>query len=105
MPRTVMRIETGLAKAALTRVEKRDPYNLYHKMSVEDFSKLTPSFEWKQYLADNGIITIQSVNVTEPKFFKAVEKEINSVSLADWKAYLRWHAVHARAPYLSNRVS
>lgn len=98
---TAMRIETDLAKASLTRVEKRDPYNLYHKMSVEDFSKLTPSFDWKQYLAGSGVITIQSVNVTEPKFFKAVDKEIKTVPLADWKAYLRWHAVHARAPYLS----
>jgi putative endopeptidase len=98
---TTMRIETDLAKAALTRVEKRDPYNLYHKMSVEDLSKLAPSFDWKRYLVDSGVITIQTVNVTEPKFFKAVEKEINEVPLADWKAYLRWHAVHARAPYLS----
>ena len=24
-----------------------------------------------------------------------------AVPLADWKAYLRWHVVHARAPYLS----
>ncbi|HEX7419669.1 MAG TPA: M13 family metallopeptidase [Thermoanaerobaculia bacterium] len=98
---TTMRIETDLAKAALTRVEKRDPYNLYHKMSVDDFSKLTPSLDWKRYLVDSGIITIQTINVTEPKFFKALEKELASVPLADWKAYLRWHAAHARAPYLS----
>jgi putative endopeptidase len=98
---TTMRIETDLARAALTRVEKRDPYNLYHKMSIEDFSKLTPALDWKRYLADSGIITIQTINVTEPKFFKALEKELGSVPLADWKAYLRWHAVHSRAPYLS----
>ncbi len=29
---TVMRIETALAKASLTRVEQRDPYKLFHKM-------------------------------------------------------------------------
>ena len=100
---TTMRIETDLAKAALTRVQKRDPYNLYHKMSVEDLARITPSLDWKRYLADSGIITIQTVNVTEPKFFKALDKELNDVSLADWKAYLRWHAVHARAPYLSKK--
>src|SRR5439155_10835375 len=38
----------------------------------------------------------------EPKFFKALDTEIKSVPLADWKAYLRWNAVHSRAAYLSN---
>jgi putative endopeptidase len=101
--KTVMRLETDLAKAALTRVERRDPYNLYHKMSVQDLAKLTPSFDWKRYLADNGLVTIASLNVTEPKFFQAVDKEIQNTPLSDWKAYLRWHAVHARAPYLSKK--
>ena len=31
---TVMRIETALAKASLTRVERRDPYKLHHKMNA-----------------------------------------------------------------------
>ena len=31
--RTVMDIETALAKASLTRVDKRDPYKLFHKMT------------------------------------------------------------------------
>ena len=30
---TIMRFETELAKASLTRVERRDPYKLYHKMT------------------------------------------------------------------------
>src|SRR5262249_30873584 len=30
---SVMAIETALAKASLTRVEKRDPYKLFHKMT------------------------------------------------------------------------
>ena len=101
--KTVMRIETGLGKASLTRVEQRDPYNLYHKMTRAELTMLTPSFDWNRYLADNGIPNVSTINVTEPKFFKAVETEIKDVPLADWKTYLRWHAVHARAPYLSNK--
>ncbi|HEY8712129.1 MAG TPA: M13 family metallopeptidase [Thermoanaerobaculia bacterium] len=98
---TTMGIETALAKATLTRVERRDPYKLYHKMSPADLAKLSPSFDWQKYLDDNGLPNVSTINVTEPNFFKALDKEINDVPLADWKAYLRWHAVHARAPYLS----
>ena len=43
---TVMRIETGLAKASLTRVERRDPYKITHKMKVAELNKLAPNFDW-----------------------------------------------------------
>ncbi len=101
--KTVMRMESELAKASLTRVERRDPYNLYHKMSPADLSKLTPRFDWKRYLVDSGLPNVSSINVTEPKFFQAVDEAIRTVPLSDWKTYLRWHAVHARAPYLSRK--
>ncbi len=46
---TVMDIETELAKASLTRVEKRDPYKLFHKMTPAQLQALTPSFRWAAY--------------------------------------------------------
>ncbi len=98
---TVMRMETALAKASLTRVQRRDPYNLFHKLTPAELQKLTPSFNWKRYLDLSGVGSVKIVNVTQPAFFKEVEHELKTVPLADWKTYLRWHAVHARAPYLS----
>ena len=41
------------------------------------------------------------VNVTEPAFYAEVEKQLKARPMADWKTYLRWHAAHNRAPYLS----
>ena len=35
---TVMRLETAMAKASMTRVERRDPHKLVHKMKVADLS-------------------------------------------------------------------
>ena len=40
-------------------------------------------------------------NVTEPAFYKELDRLIGAESLDAWKAYLRWHLVSARAPYLS----
>jgi endothelin-converting enzyme/putative endopeptidase len=97
---TVMRIETALAKASLTRVERRNPYNLNHRMTVAALAKLTPSFNWQRYLADAGAGSVKTLNVTQPKFFKAVQHTLETEPLSALKAYLRWHAVHARAAYL-----
>jgi endothelin-converting enzyme/putative endopeptidase len=99
--KTVMAIETDLAKASLTRVERRNPYNLYHKMSPADLEKLAPSFAWTRFFQDTGLREVATLNVSEPAFFKAVESDLKAVPLSQWKTYLRWHAVHARAPYLS----
>jgi putative endopeptidase len=98
---TVMRIETTLAKASLTRVEQRDPYKLYHKMTPAQLKAITPHFDWDRYFGDTKLNNIATVNVSQPEFFKVLDQQIAAVPLADWKTYLRWHAAHARAPYLS----
>lgn len=98
---TVIQIETELAKASLTRVEKRDPYKLYHLLSRAQLKALVPSFDWDAYLSTSELSTIADINVTEPEFFRAVERQLRSTGLNRWKIYLRWHLVHASAPYLS----
>ena len=100
--KTVMSIETDLAKASLTRVEKRDPYKLYHKLSPAQLQALTPSFAWDRYFAASNAPPSATVNVTEPEFFKQLQTQLKNRSLADWKTYLRWHLVHSEAPYLSS---
>jgi endothelin-converting enzyme/putative endopeptidase len=100
--KTVMRIETALAKASLTRVEKRDPYKLFHKMNRADLQGLTPSFRWNQYLAALQATAIAQFNVTEPAFYREFEVQLKANSLDDLKAYLRWHLVNAKARFLSS---
>ena len=97
----VLDLETALAKASLTRVEKRDPYKLFHVMSRAEVAKLTPGLDWDAYLREQGVGGIASLNVTEPAFFTEFGRLLEAESLDKWKAYLRWHVAHARAPYLS----
>jgi putative endopeptidase len=100
--RTVMEIETALAAASLTRVDKRDPYKLFHKMTRKQLEKLTPSFRWERYFTAAGLSGVAEVNVTEPEFFKQLEAQIKRQKLPAWKTYLRWHVARAHARYLSS---
>jgi endothelin-converting enzyme/putative endopeptidase len=99
---TVMRIETALAKGQMTRVERRDPPKLYHKMSVEDLKKLAPTFGWSAYFRETGAGPLLSLNVVTPDYFRVMSEEIEKESLTDWKTYLRWHATHDAATSLSS---
>jgi putative endopeptidase len=97
----VLRIETALARGALTRVERRDPHRLFHKVDRAGLQRLTPAFDWNAYLAALGRADLQSFNVAEPAFYAAFNRLLLATPLADLKAYLRWHAAHSASPYLS----
>jgi endothelin-converting enzyme/putative endopeptidase len=98
---TVMAIETDLAKSTLTRVERRDPYKQFHKLTRSQIMALTPDFNWDAYWAGLGLPAPATLNVTEPAFFKELEQQLKTRPIADWKTYLRWHVAHSAAPYLS----
>lgn len=98
---TVMAIETALAKATLTRVEKRDPYKLFHKMNARRLQALTPDFNWRAYFGAIGVKNLSTFNVTEPAFYKALNQQLKMLGLDDIKTYLRWQIARANAPYLS----
>src|SRR5581483_8559915 len=99
---TIMAIETALAQVSLTRVEKREPHNLFHKMTAAEFQQLTPSFNWAAYWTAAGLPAQAEINVTEPKFFQQLETLLKSRSISDWKAYLRWHLARNKSQYLSS---
>ena len=100
---TIMAIETALAKVSLTRVEQRDPHNLFHKVKVAQFKAMVPALDWDRYFAIQGLPGLAELNVTEPKFFAELQKQLVARPLADWKTYLRWQLVHAKAPYLASQ--
>ena len=62
---------------------------------------LTPAFRWSEHLAAAGDAALNDFNVTQPAFYKEMNALLESRPLGDWKIYLRWHLVHAKAPYLS----
>ncbi|MDX2149453.1 MAG: M13 family metallopeptidase [Bryobacteraceae bacterium] len=98
--KTILAFETRLAAPRLTNVERRDPYKRYNKMDFASAAKLAPSFDLA-YLFDSARVPkTVPVNVGEPKFWEAFEKELAGTALPVWKSYLRWRLIKAAAPSL-----
>jgi putative endopeptidase len=98
----VMRIETNLAKASRTPVQLRDREAQYNRTSLAQLSTLTPRLNWKLYLSTIDVEGAKHVIVGQPEFFQRVNELLDSVSLDEWRTYLRWHLVHSMAAYLSS---
>ena len=96
-----VKIETALAKASLTRVERRDPHNTYHMETVAELAKLAPSLDWPMYFKVQGAPGVGKLNVSQPAFIKAVETELNTEDLDALRGYLRFHLLTAAAGSLA----
>jgi len=99
---TILRMETDLAKASLTRVERRDPYKLKNKMKLADLVQLTPNFDWQSYYREMHYPKFEILNVDAPAFFKQVNSELSTEPIANWKTYFRFQVADAYSPYLSS---
>ena len=103
--KTIMDIETALAKVSMEIVRRRDPANLNHKMSLKELQALTPHFSWDEYLkAIGGAPPTIHYLVATPDFYKGVDQLLATNSLDDWKTYLRWQLVNDSGSLLTTAL-
>ena len=98
---SILKMETEMAKISMDRVAMRDPYKVYNKFSVADLSKQSKGMDWSAYLQDVGIKGQDTLLVGQPVFLKGLVAMMNTISINDWKAYLRWHMLSNMAPYMA----
>jgi putative endopeptidase len=98
----VMEIETRLAKASSTRVERRDPVKNYNKMTIDSLKSITPGIDWSLYFKYLGINSPSEFDVNQPHFIKEVSSLLTDLKPEDLKSYLRWNLLRSTANYLSS---
>jgi endothelin-converting enzyme/putative endopeptidase len=98
---SVLAFETELAKAQLTRVERRNPYNVTNHVTPEKLREMTPALDWPVHFKALELSPGAVINVYDPKYMRQVDQQIASGSLDDWKTYLKWHVLRVRGDNLS----
>jgi predicted metalloendopeptidase len=101
--KAVLALETRLAEASMTPVERRDPDKTYNRKSLAELAQLMPNFSWTAYMKAVGEPPVAAVNVGQPKYFEAVNRELVATPMPAWKTYLRWHLIHSAAASLSKK--
>ena len=101
--KTVLRMETRLAKAAKSNVELRDPIANYNKMSVDELQKLVPQIKWSEFFAALGV-ELDSVNIGQVAHLQEVGKMLADEPLDDLKTMFTWQVIDGAASYLSDEI-
>ncbi len=99
--KTVLRIETALAKASMDRTMRREPKNLDHKMDKASTVTMASNFSLDRYFTAIGAPSFNDMNVVNPEFFKDVNAVVASESLDSLKTYASLHVMTVAAPWLS----
>ena len=100
----IMDIETSMARASMSRLKRRNPNNLDHKMTMKELTDLTPNLNWKRYFSQIGLEKIDELNIASPKFISEINNMISEVSIDDWKIYLQWNLINRAANYLNSEI-
>jgi predicted metalloendopeptidase len=99
---SVLALETSIAKVQWTKVENRDPNKVYNKYLIKDLDGMMPGFNWNTFLTEAQVAgKVDYVIVSQPSYFTAMAGILKNTPIPVWKAYFRWQALHAAAPYLS----
>jgi putative endopeptidase len=98
---SIMKIETALAQAGLSRVELRDPKARDHAVSLPELKKLAPHFNWNEEFRLLHVKSDGHMNVPQPRLLQAFDALLTSASVHDWRSYLRWHLLNGEAPELA----
>ncbi len=93
-------IEKQLATAHRTNIELRDVKANYNKLAVAALAKKQPALRWTTLLTDLGV-KADSVNVGQPAYYDKLNTLLTSVSINDWKVYLKANALTNYANFLS----
>lgn len=100
----VMRIETALAKASMTRTERRDPHLQYNKRTLKTLHKESPAIDWVRYFALTKVGSPKELIVSQPKFVAEASNLFATISIEDWKIYLTWSVIDDMAPMLTKKT-
>lgn len=104
--KSIVALETAIAKIHWTKVENRDPVKTYNRVELNALSTLAPGYDWDAYLTASDLKgKVDYLVVSQPSFLTGFSKLFKTTPLPVWKTYFSWHLISNYAPYLSKNFS
>ena len=100
----ILDFETRMAEPRMTKEDRRDARKRFNPKSMSDLAEMTPSINWEAYFKGIGIKEIDTIIVSDPGYFKALNNILKENNIEDWKNYLRWSLIDANAGLLSTEI-
>ena len=102
----IVALETRLAAAHWDVVKRRDAELSYNLRRFADLPAEAPGFDWAGWVTALGTTPdrVAELIVRQPDYLTAFAAAWAGEALDDWKAWLRWRVIHARAFLLTDEL-
>ena len=96
----VLNLEHAIAVSHAPRADSSDVLKADNTWQRSEFSAKAPGMDWEAYFKAAGLSAQRALIVWHPTALKGEAALVASASLADWKNYLRFHAINGNAAVL-----
>lgn len=101
----VVKLQTQLAKHH-ENIDSDDVLKGYNIYTVEQLHELMPKFDWNVYLEHLELKgRVDKVQISQPKYFKALNDVITKTPIDVWKAYLKYQLLNGYATVLNTEFT
>ena len=102
----IVALESKLASAHWNVVKRRDAELSYNLRAFADLPREAPGFDWAGWAGALGITSeaASEVVVRQPDYLTAFAALWSSEPLDDWKQWLKWRIIRARAGLLTDEL-
>ena len=100
----IVALETKLAAAHWDVVKRRDADLTYNLRTFAELPTEAPGFDWAGWVAALGVTpgSVAELVVRQPDYLTAFAAAWAGEDLEDWKSWLRWRLINARAALLTD---
>ena len=103
--KAIVAMETEIAQASWTRVDRRDDNKTYNPMTVAELAAAAPGFPWKSFLASAELGGVNRVIVDENTAFPKIAAVFAKTPTPVIQAWLAFNLTDNAAPFLSKRFA
>jgi putative endopeptidase len=93
-------LETRIANYQWTKTQNRDPVKTYNPMTLPEYQKLAPGFDWLAFF-EGMDAPVQKMDISQPSFVKGIAQLVKTVPVSDWRVYFKFQLLDDYAPSLS----
>ncbi|HVI43305.1 MAG TPA: M13 family metallopeptidase [Chitinophaga sp.] len=97
--KTILELETKLAKIQLSNVERRDPEKTYNRAAFSELKKLAPDFDWDGF-AQKQDIKADTIIIENKPYLANANALLKSTPLETLKTYTKWQLLKQFATFL-----
>jgi putative endopeptidase len=97
-------LETRIANYQWTKVQNRDPVKTHNPMTLPEYQKLAPGFDWLAFFEGMGA-PAQRLEIYQPSFIKGMAQLVKTVPVSDWRVYFKFQLLDDYAPALSTQFA